>query len=178
MKMNIDLSKYRAELSTWNLIGKKVFTVKAEPCDLMHNDRVKNNDPTRMVKPIMKYIIESTEILGANVVLAPDNVTPLIELNNDASLQFKIAPMELREVNMDSVRDALEYKPENGRQPILFQDCIKLTEQVNRLNAMERAKCDEEAERLLAMSSMLEDLNKSHLSECDKYYDELGLSSK
>ena len=177
-KINIDLSKYRAVLETWNLIGKKIFTVKSEPVDLMYNDKVKENDPTRTVKPIMKYMIESTEIIGAQVVLAPDGVTPFIELNGDASLQFKLAPAEFKNVTMESVTEAIATSADSSRsrEPILFSDLLKLTEQVNRLNAMEKAKLERIVEDAINQSQFLADLNKTQTIECDKYYDELGLS--
>ena len=176
-KPNIDLSKYRATLETWNLTGKKIFTIKSEPVDLNYNDKVKENDPTRTVKPIMKYFIESTEIFSTAVVVAPDGVTPLIELNGNASLQFKLVPAKFKEVKMETVVEALEVSSKDGREPILFSDCLKLTEQCNKLNAMEKAKLEKIAEEVLAQCGLLDDINKMQTVECDKYYSELGYNA-
>lgn len=173
------VSKHRAVLSTWDLMGKRIFTVKAEPADLNYNDRVRENDPMRTVKPIMKYMIEAIDIVGSRLVVLPDKTTVVIELNNDPSLQFKIGPAKFREVSMEAIIEAIDKNNGVlGREPILFTDCLRLTEQVNKLNALEAAKSDDEAERLLNMSKMLNDLNKLQLDSCDKYYDELGISSK
>lgn len=173
-KPTFDLSKYRAILSTWNLIGTKLFMVKKEPADLTWNDRVRENDKTRPIEPIMKYMIEGIEVYHAGVVVGPDGVTPLIELNNDPSLQFKVTPAKFREVNAETVTEALASTGELGKEPILFTDFLKLTEQVNRFNAIEIQKAEEEAERYCSQAKLLKDLNKLHKSECDKYYDELG----
>lgn len=173
-KPNIDLSKYRAILETWNLIGKKIFMIKGEPVDLMWNDKVRDNDPTRTVKPIMKYFIESIEIFGASITVLPDGVTPIIELNGNSSLQFKVAPAKFKEVQMDTVVEALNANKDEGREPVLFTDCLKLTEQCNKLNAIEKAKLEKIAEEALAGCGILDDINKLQVSECDKYYSELG----
>ena len=178
-KQNIDpalLGRHRAVLETWSLIGKKLFTVKAVPADLNYNDKVRDNSPLRLVKPIMKYMIESIEITAIGVVVAPDNSTLLVEINNDPSLQFKLVPANFSEVTMDKIKEAIDFneKKEPGRNPCFFRDCVALTDQVNKLNALEASNCDEVAESMLAISNMLGDLNKVHTDACDRYYEELG----
>lgn len=170
------LGRHRAVLETWNLMGKKLFTVKAVPADISYNDKIRDNSPLRLVKPIMKYMIESTEIVSTAVVVAPDNSTLLIEINNDPSLQFKLVPANFSEVSMDKIREAIEFneKREPGRNPCFFRDCAALTDQVTKLNALEAAKCDEVAENMLAMSKLLNDLNKVQVDACDRYFEELG----
>lgn len=79
------IGRHRATIETWNLNGKRIFTVKAEPADLKYNDQVKENDGTRTLKPIMKYFIEAIDIYANRLVLLPDNATLLVELNDDPS---------------------------------------------------------------------------------------------
>lgn len=170
------LGRYRAVIETWGIMGKKLFTVKADPVDLKWNEKIKNNDPLRPIKPIMKYSIESIEIFSTRIVVAPDNTTLLIELNDDPNLQFKLTPAKFCEVNMDKIKEAisLNEKREAGRTPIFFRDSNALTSQVNRLNDLEKAKCDQIAEEMLAQSQMLSDLNKLQSDANDRYYEELG----
>ena len=170
------LGQYRATIETWNILGKKLFTVKAEPADKSYYDKVKNNDPARLVKPIMMYVIESIEIMSVNLVVAPDNSTILVELNNDPSLQYKLAPAKFCEVTMDKIKEAiaLNEKPEVGRSPLFFRDCNALTEQVNRLNDLESQKAAEVAEQLVNITNMLKNLNKIQIDSNDRYYEELG----
>lgn len=170
------LGRHRVTLETWNLMGKKLFTVKAVPADISYNDKIRDNSPLRLIKPIMKYMIESIEIISTEVVVAPDNSTLLIEINHNSSLQFKLVPATFSEVTMDKIKEAIDFndKKEIGRTPCFFRDCVALTEQVNRLNALEAAKCDEVAESMLNMSKMLGELNKLHTDSCDRYYEELG----
>lgn len=178
-QQNIDpalLGRHRAVLETWNILGKKLFTVKAEPADKTYNDKIRDNNFIRPVKPIMMYIIESIEITSVNVVVAPDNATMLIQLNGDPSLQFKLTPAKFCEVTMDKIKEAIQFndKKEVGRSPLFFRDCNKLTEQVIQLNKLEAQKADELAEQMLAQSKMLEDLNKMQTDANDRYYEELG----
>lgn len=171
------IGKNRAILESWNLIGKKIFVVRREPADLMFNDRKRDGDPTLTMKPIMKYIIEGTNIFGVRLVPLPDKTTLVIELNNNPTLQFKIGPAKFREVTMETITEAVENNEKNsslGREPILFDDLISLTEQVNKLNALEKAKAEAIAEDMLNQAKLLSDLNDIHLTECDKYYTELG----
>lgn len=170
------VGRHRATIETWSILGKKLFTVKSEPADLKWNDKIRNNDCLRLVKPIMKYIIESIEIISTRLVVAPDNSTLLIELNNDPSLQFKLVPAKFCEVTIDKIKEAIQFneKHEAGRTPIFFRDCNALTNQVNRLNAIEAQKCDDIAEEMLAMSKMLGDLNKTQEDANARYYEELG----
>lgn len=170
------LGRHRAILDTWNILGKKLFTVKAEPADKAYNDKIRDNNNVRPVKPIMMYIIESIEITSVNVVVAPDNATMLIQLNNDPSLQFKLTPAKFCDVSMDKIKEAIQFndKKEVGRSPLFFRDCNKLTEQVIQLNKLEAQKADELAEQMLAQSKMLEELNKMQTDANDRYYEELG----
>ena len=170
------LGRNRATLETWNVLGKKLFTVKAEPVDKTFNDKVRDNNPLRPVKSIMMYVIESIEITSVDVVVAPDNATMLIQLNHDPSLQFKLTPAKFCEVTMDKIKEAIQYneKKETGRSPLFFRDCNKLTDQVTRLNALEAQKADDLAEQMLAQSKMLTDLNKLQTDANDRYYEELG----
>lgn len=171
------ISRHRATLETWNLMGKKIFTVRREPADLMFNDRKRDGDVTLTVKPIMKYIIEGIDIFSNRLVLLPDKTTLVVELNNNPGLQFKIGPAKFREVSMETITEAVEKNEKNsslGREPILFDDLISLTEQVNKLNALEKAKAEAIAEDMLNQAKLLSDLNDIHLTECDKYYNELG----
>ena len=170
------LGRHRAVLEGWNILGKKLFTVKAVPADIKYADKVKENSPLRLVKPIMKYMIESIDIAAVDVVVAPDNSTLLIQLNNDPTLQFKLIPASFSEVTMDKIKEAIEFndKKEIGRNPCFFRDCNALTEQINRLNSLEASKADEVAEEMLAISQLLSDLNKLHTDSCDRYYEELG----
>ena len=81
------------------------------------------------------------------------------------------------EVTMETITEAVENNEKNsslGREPILFDDLISLTEQVNKLNALEKAKAEAIAEDMLNQAKLLSDLNDIHLTECDKYYTELG----
>lgn len=82
---------------------------------------------------------------------------------------------------MDKIKEALDINKSSsaalGRTPIFFRDCIKLTEQVNMLNAHEAAKADAIAENMLQISKFLSDLNKEHMNSCDRYYEELGLEA-
>lgn len=78
---------------------------------------------------------------------------------------------------METITEAVENNEKNsslGREPILFDDLISLTEQVNKLNALEKAKAEAIAEDMLNQAKLLSDLNDIHLTECDKYYTELG----
>ena len=170
------VGRHRAVLETWNVLGKKLFTVRAEPADKTFNDKIRDGNPLRTVKPIMMYVIESIEITAVNVVTAPDNATVLIQLNNDPTLQFKLTPAKFCEVTMDKIKEAIQMneKKEVGRSPLFFRDCNKLTDQVNRLNALEAQKADEIAEQMLATSKMLADLNKLQADANDRYYEELG----
>lgn len=171
------IAKNRAVLETWNLIGKKIFTVRREPADLMFNDRKRDNDPTLTVKPIMKYMIDGINITGSRAVMLPDKTSLVIELNGNPRLQFKLGPAKFREVTMESITEAVEKSEKNselGREPILFNDLISLTEQVNKLNALEKAKAEAIAEDMLNQAKLLSDLNDMHMTECDKYYTELG----
>lgn len=168
------VAKNRAVLETWGLLGKRIFTVKAEPVDLNYNDRVRKNDPMRTVKPIMKYMIEGTDIISSRAVPLPDKATLVVELNGDPNLQFKLTPAKFCEVTMENITKAIENNGEAGREPILFTDCLMLTQQVNKLNALEIDKANREAENLLEMSKMLEDLNKMQMGSCDDYYEQLG----
>lgn len=170
------IGRHRAVIETWNLMGKKLFTPKCEPADLNWNDKIKNNSPTRLVKPIMKYIVESIEIFSTGLVVAPDNSTLLIELNNDPTLQFKLVPAKFCEVSMEKIKEAIQMneKQEAGRTPMFFRDCNQLTEQVNRLNALEASKCSEVAEEMLSMAKMLNELNNIQKDANDRYYEELG----
>lgn len=173
------IGRHRATIETWNLNGKRIFTVKAEPADLKYNDQAKDNDGTRTVKPIMKYFIEAIDIYANRLVVLPDNSTLVVELNDDPSLQFKLEPAKFADVTMDKIKEALDLNRNTvvGRTPIFFRDCIKLTEQVNMLNALEAGKADAIAEQMLQISKLLGDLNKMHLDSCDRYYEELGLDS-
>ena len=78
---------------------------------------------------------------------------------------------------METVVEALEASSKDGREPILFSDCLKLTEQCNKLNAMEKAKLEKIAEEALAQCGLLDDINKMQTAECDKYYSELGYNA-
>lgn len=174
------IAPYRAELETWNLIGRKLLTVKEEPADLEFNDKVRKNE-LRLVRPIMKYMIEEIEIFASQIVCLPDGVTPVIQLNNDPSLQFKIVPAKFNEVTTDSIRQAIQFNAKastTGREPIFFTDYLALTEQVNRLNGFEMEKANQIAEEMLNLSKMLQDLNNLQTAGCDKYYDELGTPLK
>lgn len=173
------IGRHRAVLETWNLLGKCLFTVKAEPADLMWNDLVRKDDPTRTIKPIMKYMIEVINITSVNTVPLPDGSTLVIELNGDPSLQFKLSPAKFADVTMEKITEALENAKEQkiGREPIFFRDCITLTEQVNRLNALEASKAEDIAERMLGISKLLTDLNKEQNDSCSRYYEELGCSN-
>lgn len=175
------IGRHRATIETWNLNGKRIFTVKAEPADLKYNDQVKENDSTRTLKPIMKYFIEAIDIYANRLVLLPDNATLVVELNDDPSLQFKLEPAKFADVTMDKIKEALDINKNSGavlgRTPIFFRDCIKLTEHINKLNAYEAAKADAIAENMLQISKFLSDLNKEHMNSCDRYYEELGLEA-
>lgn len=174
------IAPYRAELETWNLIGKKILTVKAEPADLEYNDKVRANK-LRLVRPIMKYVIEEIDITGSRITCLPDGCTPVIELNNDPSLQFKIGPAKFNEVNNETIAQAIEFNSNpttTGRAPIFFTDYLKLTEHVNRLNGFEMEKADQIAEEMLNLSKMLKELNNLQASNCDCYYNELGTPIK
>ena len=174
------IAPYRAEIETWNLMGRKLLTVKVEPADLEFNDKVRKNE-LRLVRPIMKYIIEEIEIFGSQIVCLPDGVTPVIELNNDPSLQFKIGPAKFNEVTTDTIRQAVEFNSKTsiaGREPIFFTDYLALVEQVNRLNGFEMEKANQIAEEMLNLSKMLQDLYNLQTTNCDKYYDEIGTPLK
>lgn len=173
------IGRHRATIETWNLNGKRIFTVKAEPADLKYNDQVKDNEGTRTVKPIMKYFIEAIDIFSNRLVVLPDNSTLVVELNDEPSMQFKMEPAKFADVTMDKIKEALDLNSNTsiGRKPIFFRDCIKLTEQVNMLNALEAAKADAIAEQMLGISKFLSDLTKEHANSCDRYYEELGLNS-
>ena len=173
------LGRNRAVIESWGIIGKKLFTVRATPVDLNWNDKIKNNDPLRLVKPIMKYSIESIEVISTALRVAPDNSTLLIELNENTNLQFKLAPAKFCEVTLDKIKEAIasNENKETGRTPIFFRDSNALTSQVNRLNDLEKAKCDQIAEEMLAMSQALSDLNKLQADANDRYYEELGKDS-
>lgn len=173
------IGRHRATIETWNINGKRIFSVKAEPADLKYNDQAKDNDGTRTVKPIMKYFIEAIDIYANRLVVLPDNSTLVVELNDDPSLQFKLEPAKFADVTMDKIKEALDQNKNVslGRTPIFFRDCIKLTEQVNMLNALEAGKADAIAEQMLSISKFLSDLNKEHMNSCDRYYEELGLDS-
>lgn len=174
------VGRYRAIIETWGLIGKKLFTVKADPVDLNWNEKIKENNPLRLIKPIMKYSIESIEIIATRLVVAPDNSTLLIELNNDPNLQFKLVPAKFCEVSIDKIKEAILFneKREAGRTPIFFRDSNTLTTQVNRLNDLEKAKCDQIAEEMLMQSQLLSDLNKLQSDANDRYYEELNKDSR
>lgn len=173
------IGRHRAVIETWNLMGKKLFTPRCEPADLNWNEKIKNNSPTRLVKPIMKYMVESIEIFSTSLVVAPDNSTLLIELNNDPALQFKLVPAKFCEVSMEKIKEAIQMneKKEAGRTPMFFRDCNQLTEQINRLNALEASKCSEVAEEMLSLAKMLDELNAIQKDANDRYYEELGRDS-
>ena len=175
---NIDLSKYRGVLETWSLIGRKIFTVTKEPIDLKWNDRVRDNDPTRTIAPIMKHMINAIEIFAVEVVPSGDGVNYLIQLNKDISLQFKLVPAKFKEVTNQSVIEALEQSDAKnkilGKEPIMFTDLLRLTEVVNRMNAGELEKAEKIAEDAINQAKGLKEFNNMNAKLCDEYYDELG----
>lgn len=169
-------TKHRAIIDTWNLMGKKMFTVKTEPVDLKWNDKVRENE-FRTSKAIMKYMIEGFDVYAVELVELPDHSAVVIQLNHDVSLQFKLAPAQFREVTMEAIAESIEKKDPAVRQPILFRDGVKLADVVRRLNLMEMQKCDDLAEELLNTSKFLSMLNKEQDDSMEQYYQELGEAS-
>lgn len=175
------LGKHRVTLDTWNLIGKRIFTVKSEAADLEYNDQVKNGDPTRTVEPIRKYFLESVDITSCQVKVLPDNATLVIELNGDANLQFRLKPAKFEEVTIEKIKECIEANANTpsvtGREPIFFRDSEKLTAQIKKLNAFEQEKADKIAEKMIAIADFLKTLNKELTNSNDRYYEELGLKN-
>ena len=171
------IGRHRATLSTWNIIGKKLFTVSAAPVDLAWSDKIKNATETRLIKPIMKYMIESIEIVSATLRVLPDNSTLVIELNENPDLQYQVKPLEFANVTLDKIKEAIEYNKEKergGKAPIFFNDCEMLTKQVNKLNQLEKEKAGTIAQELLDQRKALEELIKIQINESDRYYEELS----
>ena len=155
------IGRHRATLGTWNIIGKKLFTVSAVPVDLAWSDKIKNATETRLIKPIMKYMIESIEIVSATLRVLPDNSTLVIELNENPDLQYQVKPLEFANVTLDKIKEAIEYNKEKEQQ-------------VNKLNQLEKEKAGTIAQELLDQRKALEELIKIQINESDRYYEELS----
>lgn len=176
MEKNINPTLYaksRAVLSTWNLIGKKLFSVKAVPADLKWNDKVRENK-FRTHRPIMKYFIEDLEVTSVSVEPLPGDTGICIQLNGSAKYQYKLAPARFAEVTLQAVTEAIEKGKDGSREPVFFSDGKALKEQVKKLNNYEVDYANALAEELLDQGKLLEQINKQMDDSIDQYYDELG----
>lgn len=170
----IDLSKYRAVLSTWNLQGKTICTVAVSNMDLLHNDKVKDNK-LRLSIPLKKYEVLTEDIYSWEVIPMKDGADPMIQLNGKADLIFKIGPCEFVKPTLQTVMDALD-KRKSGSKTSFFQDLEEVTKIVCALNREEKAKADALIEELVGFSTAYEDLNKVFETKSRDYYKSLGLS--
>lgn len=169
-------AKHRAVLSTWNLIGKKLFSVKCVPADLKWNEKVREN-AIRPNRPIMKYFIEDLEVTSVSVEPLPNDSGICIQLNNNPKYQYKLGPARFSEVTLDAVTEAIKSNEEGNREPIFFSDGKALKDQVKRLNSYEMSYASSLAEELLDQESLLKQINKQMDDSIDQYYEELGKDS-
>ncbi len=176
-RKSFDLTKYRAVLESWNLVGKSIATIKASNIDLLHSDKVKSGDPTRLVGPMKKIEIITIDIYSAEVVQGPEGQGMFIELNRDPQLQFRIVAPEFLDVNMDNVNRALKSS-EDKLDPMFFADLQKLTSQVSKLNNLTKQACEKMAEEMLAWAEGLKVINKIQEDNCEEYYESLGLGKE
>lgn len=176
MSSNINPALYaknRAVLSTWNLIGKKLFGVKAVPADLKWNDKVRENK-FRTNRPIMKYFIEDIDVTSVSIEPLPNDSGVCIQLNNNPRLQYKLGPAKFTDVSLKAVTNAVENNKEDSREPIFFTDGNALKEQVKQLNRYEMDFAKSLAEELLSQTELLTQINKQMDDSIDQYYEELG----
>lgn len=170
---SIDLSKYRAELSTWNLQGKTICTVAVSNMDLLHNDKVKG-DKLRLTVPLKKYEVLTEDIFATEVIPMKDGSDPMIQLNRNPDLIFKMGPCEFVIPTLQTVMDAIDQR-ESGSKIKFFQNLEELTKIVCALNREEKSKADTLIEELVGFSTAYEDLNKVFETKSRDYYKSLGL---
>lgn len=169
-------AKHRAVLSTWNLIGKKLFSVKSVPADLKWNDKVRENK-FRTNRPIMKYYIEDLEVTSVSVEPLPNDSGICIQLNNDPKYQYKLGPAKFADVSLTTVTEAVKNDENNGSEPIFFTDGVALKEQVKKLNGYEMDYAKSLADELLSQAKLLSQINKQMDDSIEQYYEELGKES-
>ena len=162
----------------------KKFNKKSPCCKSKQNDSTTVNTDKVEVFEELKNTVESTSELETISENKREEIEREIKEINIKKLDVTtenlpdiIEMYRPNEVTMETITEAVENNEKNsslGREPILFDDLISLTEQVNKLNALEKAKAEAIAEDMLNQAKLLSDLNDIHLTECDKYYTELG----
>lgn len=175
LNTGVNISKYRAVLGTYNLIGSSIVLIKSSNIDLCHNQKIKDNDPLRLVRPIKQYEVVTIDVTESRVFNGPDGVALFIEFNGKADLQFQVVNKQIfPDATSENITKAIKILEETG-EITCFLDLQRATDQVRKYNSLERAKCEKAAEELMAWAEGLKTINKVMEDECRDYYAELGL---
>lgn len=173
----VNISKYRAILEPWNLVGKSIVRIKAGNIDLSHNQKIKDGWPLRLVRPIKQFEAETIDITALRTFNGPEDGSLWVEFNQDAKLQFRVVnkPVFL-DATAENITKAIKNVEEGNPEDIFFLDLQRATDQVRKFNLNSKADCEKMAEELMAWADGLKEINKIMENNCQEYYEQLGLS--
>lgn len=176
LSTGVNISKVRAILEPWNLIGKSIIRIKTGNIDLSHQQKVKDNIPLRLAQPIKQYEVETIDITATRTFNGPEDGSLWIELNGKADLQFRVTSKPtFLDATAENISKAIKNVQDGNPEDIFFLDLQRATDQVRKFNGNSIRDCEQMAEELMAWAGALRDINKIMDDNCREYYEELGV---
>jgi len=173
----VNISDKRIVLERYGkLFGKTICTVKSDNIDLSHNDKVREDNPLRLILPLKKYYIETIDITGLNVFESAGRL--FVEFNGDPKLQFPIVSDSnptFKVAGQATIEEAISAY-ENGKDPIFFNDRKALSDRVTAMNKQNISAASTLAEEAVAWVNSLTKINEITQSDTVAYYKSLGLN--
>lgn len=174
--LNID--KYRVSLEDFGvMLGKQMYTVGVKNVDPKYNEKLRGGAPVAN-RPIKMFYLNKIDIKG----IAADvdgSGCPVVIFNPGGKdeMRFPITKPEFKDVQVATVREAIQAA-EDGRQPIFFKDCERLTKELISLNTSERNRANDISKEAAMQASLLDDLMTNQLEDQRNYFASLKQSTE
>lgn len=171
--LNID--KYRVSLEDFGImLGKQMYTVGVKNVDPKYNEKLRGGAPV-VNRPIKMFILNKVDIKGISAEIDGSGC-PVVIFNPGSKdeMRFPITKPEFKDVAVATVREAIQAA-EDGRQPIFFKDCERLTKELISLNTAERNRANDVAKDAAMQASLLDDLMANQLEEQRNYFASLKM---
>lgn len=176
-QIGLNIDKYRVNLEDFGImLGKQMYTVGVKNVDPKYNDKLRAGAPVAN-KPIKMYVANKIDIKGITADVDGSGC-PVVIFNPGSKdeMRFPITKPEFKEAAVATVREAIQAA-EDGRQPIFFKDCDRLTKELLALNTSERNRANDIAKDSATQASMLDDLMNIQIEDQRQYYASLKQST-
>lgn len=174
---DMELKQFRAKLSIIGsaLFGKRLCIPVSDNLDLNYGRKEKGEiGGLRLSSPMKKYMIESVDITGAQVVRTA-NEKIVIMFNDREDLQFPITAdiTDIVKAESKDVHDAIKLFEATGEKTF-FCNVQMVTDTVTNLNKANIKDIEKFIDELTEQGGSLETLNAVIETDTKDYYKSLG----